>query len=105
VLGDAKREFVAAIAAEPRNSQQREQLFFQMHDRLEAAATDNPALQDWSARLTEARQRAQDERVLLDRELFYAIQPVERLMSPGGRRSSAAAAARSRLASQERRPP
>jgi hypothetical protein len=49
-----------------------------MHGRL-AAAADHPDVRSWERELTDAARREQEEKVLFDRELFYAIQPRERL--------------------------
>jgi hypothetical protein len=79
LLGESKQQWVQAIAAEPRGSRERQTLFFEMRDRLESAAASNPTLSDWAKRLEEMQRQAQQERVLFDRELFYAIQPEDRL--------------------------
>lgn len=79
VLGEEKMRMVERIAALPRRSPDRSALFFAMHDKL-SAAWAAPGASNWDQRLREAEERAQAERVLFDRELFYAIQPRERLM-------------------------
>ena len=79
VLGESKRQLVEAIAAAPRRSTERSLLFYEMHGRLEAAAENNPVLKNWERRLTDARRQDAEEQDLFDRELFYAIQPRERL--------------------------
>jgi len=68
---------VGQIAAMPRGSQERSALFHEMHRKLAAAGAE--PLREWGRRLREAEERAQTERVLFDRELFYAIQPRDRL--------------------------
>jgi hypothetical protein len=79
LLGEAKREAVAAIDALPRRSVQRSLAFHNLHAALSAAALDHPALKAWAQRY-EATQRAErEEQVLFDRELFYAVQTRERL--------------------------
>jgi hypothetical protein len=78
VLGEEKDRLVAAIEAAPRRSLERSALFHDMHHRL-AAATGHPAIRRWEQQLLEAEQREQEEKELFDRELFYAIQPRERL--------------------------
>ncbi|HZL34969.1 MAG TPA: hypothetical protein VFC78_06650 [Tepidisphaeraceae bacterium] len=78
ILGPEKRKWVEAIAAEPRNSMQRASLFSRMHEQL-AGAQSQPRMRQWNDRFEAARVRAQQEKVLFDRELFYAIQPAERL--------------------------
>jgi hypothetical protein len=79
VLGSAKAERVARIAALPRKSAARSEEFGRMQsDRLDAALTDE-ALQNWEGRLSRAKVQLKEEKTLFDRELFYAIQPRERL--------------------------
>src|SRR5205085_8064983 len=78
VLGDEKERLVAMIDAAPRRSLERSALFHDMHGRL-AAAADHPALRKWQQELADAEQREQEEKGLFDRELFYPIQPRERL--------------------------
>jgi hypothetical protein len=80
LLGDEKRELVEAIAAAPRRSSERSSLFFEMHGKLKAAlASKPPELVRWERRREEAESREQEERVIFDRELFYAMQPEDRL--------------------------
>ena len=79
VLGGEKRQLVEAIAAAPRRSEQRAELFHEMHDRLAAAVATHPALRQWEQKVRETAEREQEERAVFDRELFYAIQPAERL--------------------------
>jgi hypothetical protein len=80
LLGDEKRQFVEAIAAAPRRSSERSSLFFEMHGKLNAAmASRPPELLRWERHREEAEAREQEERVIFDRELFYAMQPEERL--------------------------
>lgn len=78
VLGQEKMRLVEQIAALPRHSTERETLFCEMHQKL-AAAWSLPPLRQWERRLREAEAQAQEQRVLFDRELFYALQPRERL--------------------------
>ena len=78
ILGEEKMQFVERIAALPRRSPQRSALFFEMHDRL-TAAWGEPPVRSWEEHFRQAEARAQEERVLFDRELFYALQPSERL--------------------------
>lgn len=79
VLGDEKMNLVEAIAAAPRGSTDRSILFHEMHHRLADAAGHHPALQGWEQKLQDTERHHQGERLLFDRELFYAIQPTERL--------------------------
>ena len=39
----------------------------------------HPALRQWEQAVRETAEREQGERTLFDRELFYALQPAERL--------------------------
>jgi hypothetical protein len=80
LLGPRKRELVAAIDSAPRNSLQRRQLFTQMHQELTQAALQNPELERWEQHLRETEQRSIEEQTLFDRELFFAVQPRERLL-------------------------
>lgn len=73
-----KRDLVARIDSLPRLSRERRELFFQMHQRL-AAESNGPAVQQWEQRFREARDQSQRQAALFDRELFFAIQPRERL--------------------------
>jgi hypothetical protein len=51
-----------------------------MHGKLKAAAASKPPeLVRWERLREEAEAREQDERVTFDRELFYAMQPQDRL--------------------------
>jgi len=79
VLGPAKLGRVAQIAALPRGSAARSEAFAKLQaDRRTAAATD-PSVRKWDQRIIHAKLQLQEEKTLFDRELFYAIQPRERL--------------------------
>jgi hypothetical protein len=80
VLGPVKMHLVDQIASLPRRSSERSALFYEMHDKL-STAWGKPPVKDWEHQLRQAEVRSQEERVLFDRELFYAIQPRERLTS------------------------
>jgi hypothetical protein len=80
LLGERKRELVAAIDSAPRNSLERRQIFSQMHQELTQAALRNPELERWEQNLRETEQREAEEQTLFDRELFFAVQPRERLL-------------------------
>lgn len=80
VLGEEKDRLVAQIAAAPRRSLERSVLFHDMHNRL-AAAAGHPEIRRWEQEFAEAGLREQHEQELFDRELFYAIQPRDRLES------------------------
>ncbi len=79
LLGERKREIIAAIDALPRGSVQRSLAFHNLHGALSAAAADHPALREWADRYAATQLAERDEKVLFDRELFYAIQTRERL--------------------------
>jgi hypothetical protein len=78
VLGDEKRAWLDRLASttDPR---QRRAVFEQMHEARRRAMASDAAYQEWQRRLAEARQRLGEEAELFDRELFYAIQPADRL--------------------------
>jgi hypothetical protein len=78
VLGAEKDRMVAAIAAAPRGSLERSTLFHEMHNRI-TATSRHPAIQAWERQLEDAVRREQEEKDLFDRELFYAVQPADRL--------------------------
>ena len=78
LLGAEKARMLEAIAASPRRSQQRAELFVAMHDKL-AQAWKGEAGRRWEARYATAERRSVEEKTLFDRELFYAVQPASRL--------------------------
>src|SRR5207245_1778024 len=78
ILGAEKMRMVEQIERLPRKSIERMALFAQVHDKL-AAALGDPAVRAWEVRYEQALRRSIEERVLFDRELFYAIQPEHRL--------------------------
>jgi hypothetical protein len=79
LLGPRKRELVEQISAAPRRSPQRYAAFVAMHRELHQASLRDPAMARWEQRLRDAQQREQQEADLFDRELFYALQPRQRL--------------------------
>jgi hypothetical protein len=78
-LGPAKRELVAQIAAQPRGSREKQQLFTQLQIMLKKAAADLPAIHSFDRRLAQARRQSAQENDLFNRELFYLIQSRQRL--------------------------
>jgi hypothetical protein len=50
-----------------------------MHRELNAAAPQSPQIRQWQQTLDETRVRENEESALFDRELFYALQPRDRL--------------------------
>jgi hypothetical protein len=73
-----KRETAARIAALPHGSPQRRELFLHMHARL-AQQSASPGMQEWQRRLDEATREQMTQKAIFDRELFFAMQPEERL--------------------------
>jgi hypothetical protein len=78
LLSKDKMSTVKRIETLPRYSRQRQDLFFDMHRRL-AAESNGPAIQAWEHRFVEAQRESLRQRELFDRELFFAIQPRDRL--------------------------
>ena len=74
-----KGELVAAIDAAPRHSRERSELFLTMHRELRAARESDPRMAAWRQTLAEMKRREEEDSVVFDREVFYAIQPRERL--------------------------
>lgn len=79
LLGDRKREMVARIASQPRRSPQRYRTFVDMQTALREAWRASPAIQDWQDRLEQVRRQQQRDEIEFDRELFYGMQPRDRL--------------------------
>lgn len=73
-----KRAIAGEIASLPRNSRRRRDLFFEMHARLNQEATSQQ-MKDWQQRLDQAAQQQSRQKLIFDRELFYALQPPGRL--------------------------
>lgn len=78
-LGVEKSRRVEAISAAPRHSTRRAELFYSLHRDLRSAAATNPEVVRWQSTLESTRQRAIEDEIVFDRELFYALQPRERL--------------------------
>jgi hypothetical protein len=79
MLGEKKMELVRRIAELPRRSRQREAVFAEMHENLRRHWSNSAELSAWERRLEETRAAEQRDAVEFDRELFYALQPRERL--------------------------
>ena len=79
VLGERKRELVAAIDAAPRCSGERREAFYRMHRELRTARQEHPAIKQWEERLRETQRTDAEDAPLFDRELFYPVQPESRL--------------------------
>ena len=73
-----KGELVRRIASLPRGSEERSRLFYEMHSRL-GELENQPPYQKWQEWYERAREQARDAEAASDRELFFAIQPEERL--------------------------
>jgi hypothetical protein len=78
-LGAAKREWLDQIARLSRGDPGRRELFAKMHAEMNSAAARSPELLRWQDRMTAGRQTAHLEEELFSRDLFYLVQPVERL--------------------------
>lgn len=80
VLGERKKELVDAIATAPRKSRERAELFTQLQRELRANRETNEQLQRWRTLLEATRAQAIEDAVVFDREVFYAVQPKDRLV-------------------------
>jgi len=78
ILGNEKMVLVRQIEALPRKSMERSALFAAMHRRLDQAAKE-PAIMQWEQRYRAAQAADLEDQNIFDRELFYALQPRERL--------------------------
>jgi hypothetical protein len=79
LLGERKRELIEQIAAAPRKSPERYATFATMHRELASAQLNHPAIARWKQELRDAQLRETEESAIFDRELFYCLQPRERL--------------------------
>ena len=73
-----KKELVKQIAGLPRGSADRSRVYYQMHAMLDGQA-HSPQYEQWQRQYDSAKSLAQEQTVLDDRELFFAIQPEDRL--------------------------
>jgi len=78
-LGPQKRELASAIASAPRRSADRQRLFHQMHAELASAAKASAELLAWQELLRGTSATIVEERAIFDREIFYPLQPRDRL--------------------------
>jgi len=78
-LGAEKKPWLDRIAAAPRGSAERQIAFSRMHTELTTARPGDVRLRSWESRYKEAAEQHSQEQAWFDRELFYAIQPRERL--------------------------
>lgn len=80
ILGPRKLELVSRINSLPRRSHQRASAFVAMHEELSRAALAAPAMHHWRQRLEDTKSQEKQEQAMFDRELFYALQPRDRLL-------------------------
>lgn len=80
LLGQQKMRYVEQIARLPRRSRERSMVFAEMQSTLRTHWQTDPSLARWQSRLEQTRAEEQRDTVEFDRELFYAIQPRERLL-------------------------
>jgi hypothetical protein len=85
VLGERKKQLVDAIATAPRKSRERAELFTQLQRELRVNRETNEQLQRWKQLLEAEKNQAIEDSVVFDREVFYAVQPRERLVEMIGR--------------------
>jgi len=78
ILGEEKMAMVRQIEALPRKSMERSALFSTMHRRLDRAVRE-PAIVEWEQRYRQAQAADLEDQNIFDRELFYALQPRDRL--------------------------
>lgn len=76
-----KQSYLNAIAASPRRSSARKQAYLELHQQIAIARRSSPELTQWQTRLERSIQEAVQDKVIFDRELFYALQPRDRLQS------------------------
>jgi hypothetical protein len=76
-----KRQMASQIASLPRQSAERSRVYYEMHSMLDDDSNRRAEYQQWQQRYEHARALAQRQEALSDRELFFAIQPPERLKS------------------------
>jgi hypothetical protein len=74
-----KQSLVQAIAAAPRKSAQRTQLFSQLQRDLLSYRQNATSIKQWAARLEQTRVSAAEDAVIFDRELYFALQTRPRL--------------------------
>lgn len=78
-LGPVKQALVEKIAGLPRHGPGRREAFAELHKKLREAAGSLPGMAAYERRLAQAREALVEEGELFNRELFYLIQPRERL--------------------------
>jgi hypothetical protein len=80
LLGERKHQLVAAIAEAPRHSLERASIFATMQRELRQQREADDRLAEWKQALDDAKRRENEDATVFDREVFYAIQPRERLV-------------------------
>jgi hypothetical protein len=80
VLGKHKKELLAKIEQAPRYSSDRQMLFSQLHQQRKSLLLTSASMRAWREKIKQAERQLHEEQATFDRELFYAIQPRERLM-------------------------
>lgn len=78
VLGPSKQPYLDKIVSAPHRSAERMNTFTQMHRAMDK--TESPDVTHWNQTWNQAQQTANEDRAIFDRELFYALQPRERLV-------------------------
>ncbi len=78
LLSDEKTRIVKQIQLLPRHSRERQRLFYDMHSKLTAGLAQ-PMFTEWESRLEQTRKMVAAQAPLFDREMFFAMQPAERL--------------------------
>jgi hypothetical protein len=89
VLGEHKRDYLDRIESLPRYSKQRAMVFSAMHQERKATLASDPAIARWEDALRDTQRHEIEDQTLFDRELFYALQPRQRLIELIGKYSKA----------------
>lgn len=79
ILGRHKTDLLRAIEAHPRRSPERYRAFVELQTALRQAWMASGQEHAWQDRIAETRRQEQRDAVTFDRELFYALQPRDRL--------------------------
>ncbi|HWB52988.1 MAG TPA: hypothetical protein VG722_02310 [Tepidisphaeraceae bacterium] len=77
-LGRTKDAYLKEISAAPRRSARRIELFAEMHRAMDQ--TESAALAEWNGQWHHALREFEKDRLVFDRELFYALQSRTRLL-------------------------
>ena len=79
VLAEGKQALLRKIKNLPRKSVARAEAFASMQQERHAAILTSEVIKNWQTRLEDGRSQFQREKTTFDRELFYGIQPRDRL--------------------------